>query len=215
MESAGPFALLTASMRACTVVSRGSYVTIASWPSSATLAGETPFTSSSADRTAPMQPSQIMPSTVSVTVESDCCDRSGWERSLRPQAMSVAIPIAASSARLVVSVFMFSPLLRTASRHAELGELRGDRLAVGPRTHQFVDVEDPTVDADIERLSGWKRLVRIDHTIRQSDASVRIAQERIVEAKRLSEGLVRVRRVNADGEVRHVKRADVIATLTE
>ena len=108
MESAGPFAWLTASMSASTVVSLGSYVTIASWPSSATCARETPFTASSADRTALMQPSQIMPSTVSVTVESRRLCPLWPGASLRRQSTSVAIPIAASSSRLVISVFMFS-----------------------------------------------------------------------------------------------------------
>jgi hypothetical protein len=44
---------------------------------------------------------------------------------------------------------------------------------------------------------------------------VPVAQERIVDAKRLREGLVRVGVVNADGKVRHVERSDFIATLTE
>jgi len=44
---------------------------------------------------------------------------------------------------------------------------------------------------------------------------IRITQERIVDAQRLREGLVRVGVVNADGEVGDVERPYLIATLTE
>src|SRR5206468_1027359 len=70
MKSAGPCALLTASISFSTVVCRGSNVTIASWFSRLTIARETPLTSSSADRTALIHPSHIIPSTMRVTVDS-------------------------------------------------------------------------------------------------------------------------------------------------
>jgi hypothetical protein len=46
----------------------GSYQTTASWFSRVTRARDTPFTASSADRTAPMHPSHVIPEIVSVTV---------------------------------------------------------------------------------------------------------------------------------------------------
>lgn len=46
----------------------GSYVTTASWFSNVTRARVTPFTASSADRTEPMHPSQVIPEIVSVTL---------------------------------------------------------------------------------------------------------------------------------------------------
>ncbi len=91
----------------------------------------------------------------------------------------------------------------------------GNGLPVGRGTHQFVDVEDAAVGADVEGPSGWKRLVLIDHAIGHRDTFVGIAQERIVDAKRLRERLVRVRRVNADGKVRDFEGANLVATLTE
>ena len=50
------------------VVAGSSYVTIASLFSRDTWTRVTPLTASSADRTASMQPSHVMPSTVRVTV---------------------------------------------------------------------------------------------------------------------------------------------------
>jgi hypothetical protein len=38
----------------------------------------------------------------------------------------------------------------TAPRDPELCELRGDHLALRRRTHLFVDMQDPAVDADVE-----------------------------------------------------------------
>jgi hypothetical protein len=82
-------------------------------------------------------------------------------------------------------------------------------------THQLVDIEDAAVGADVERPSGWKRLIRIDHAVSRRDALVGITQERIVDAKRLPERLVRLRRVDADGKVRDFEGANLVATLTE
>ena len=85
-----------------------------------------------------------------------------------------------------------------ASGNAELGKLCCDGIPVGRGTHQLIDVEDTAVGANVESPSGWKRLIRIDHAVGHRDAFIGIAQERIVDAKRLREGLVRVRRVDAD-----------------
>jgi hypothetical protein len=102
-----------------------------------------------------------------------------------------------------------------ASGNAELGKLCGNGLSVARGTHQLVDVEDTAVGANVEGPSGWKRLIGIDHAVGSRDAFVGIAQERIVDAKRLRESLVRVRRVNADRKERDFEGADVVATLTE
>jgi len=81
--------------------------------------------------------------------------------------------------------------------------------------HLFVDVENPTVRADIERPSRGERLVLIDDSVRRRHFLRRIAQQGIVGAQRLREGLVRLGRVDADREVRDVEGADGIAALTE
>jgi hypothetical protein len=86
---------------------------------------------------------------------------------------------------------------------------------VGRRAHQLVNVENPAVGANIERPSGRKRLVRIDHAVGQGDVFIRITQERIVDTKRLRERLVGISVVNADSKVRDVEGPDFIATLTE
>ena len=64
----GPSALFTAAIRSFVDAWRGSYVTTASLVSSPTLTRLTPLTASSADRTALVQPSHVMPDTTSVTV---------------------------------------------------------------------------------------------------------------------------------------------------
>jgi len=106
-------------------------------------------------------------------------------------------------------------LPKTAFGHAELGELRGDGLAMRRRAHQSVNVENPAIHADVERPSRRKRLVGVNHAVGQRDVFIRITQERIVDAQRLRESLVRVGVVNADGEVGDVERPYLIATLTE
>ena len=101
------------------------------------------------------------------------------------------------------------------TRHAELGELCGNRLTVSGGPYALVDVGDPSVGTDVERPPGRERLIRVDDAISVRDCPRRIAEERIVHPKRLREGLVLFRSIDADTEVRDVERADPIPTLTE
>jgi hypothetical protein len=103
----------------------------------------------------------------------------------------------------------------SAAGYAELGEPGCDRLTMGCRAHPLVDIEDAAVDADVERPARRVRLIGIDHSVRLRDAACRIAQERIIDAERLGKGLVRFGRIDAGGEIRHVERPNLVATLTE
>jgi hypothetical protein len=103
----------------------------------------------------------------------------------------------------------------SAARHTELGELCGYGLAVSGRPDILVDIRDPAVGADVERPPGREWLIRVDDAVRGRDRLGWIAEQRIVHPKRLREGPVRLRRIDTDGEVRDVERADLIPTLTE
>jgi hypothetical protein len=83
------------------------------------------------------------------------------------------------------------------------------------RADAFVDEQNPPVDADIERPARRKRLIRIDDTVRPRDLPVRIAQNWVIDGQRFCEGLVRVRRIDADREVGGIEGPNVLATLTE
>ena len=107
----GPSALFTAAIRSVVDAWRGSYVTTASLVSSPTLTRLTPLTASSADRTALVQPSHVMPDTTSVTVAgSTGCGLApfaGWSvrfaGELEPrQPAARAAPITINSSRLVI-----------------------------------------------------------------------------------------------------------------
>ena len=99
--------------------------------------------------------------------------------------------------------------------HTELGELGGNGLTVSGGPHALVDMGDPSVGTDVERPPGRERLIRVDDAISVRDCPRRIAEERIVHPKRLREGLVLFRSIDAETEVRDVERADPIPTLTE
>lgn len=103
----------------------------------------------------------------------------------------------------------------SAARHAELGELCGNGLAVSGRPHMLVYVRNPAVGAYVERPPGRERLIRVHHPIGVRDRLRRIAEKRIVHAKGLREGPVRLGGIDADREVRDVERAELIPTLTE
>ena len=104
---------------------------------------------------------------------------------------------------------------RSAARHAELGELCGDGLAVSGRSHIFIDVRDSSIAANVERPPGRERLIRIDNAVRCRDGLGWIAEERIVHSERLREFLIRLWLVHADGKVRDIEGAELIPTLTE
>ena len=87
------------------VVAGGSYVTVASPVSSETWTRVTPLTSSSADRTAEMQPSQVMPSTASVTV----CGLGGSGSSAPEQAAVSVVPTITNQLRRAISIIDLVP----------------------------------------------------------------------------------------------------------
>jgi len=58
-------------------------------------------------------------------------------------------------------------------------------------------------------------LIGVDDAVSGRDRLRRIAEQGIVDAERLCELPVDVRRIDADGEVRYVVRSNLIATLTE
>ena len=127
------------------------------------------------------------------------CSRASPSPSARTDAPAPSRPVLASAA----------------ARHAELGELRGDDLAVRGGIDLLVDVQDAAVKADEKRPARGERLVFIDDAIGGGDGLRRIAQERIVEAERLRKRLVGLRGIDAGGKVGDVEPPDLFATLTE
>jgi hypothetical protein len=107
------------------------------------------------------------------------------------------------------------PAARTAARDPELCKLRDDPLPLRGRTHLFIHVQDPAVDADIKGPSRREWSVFVHNAVRRRDRSGRVAEKRVVDPERLGEGLVRLRRIDADGKVCDVERPDVVAALTE
>lgn len=83
------------------------------------------------------------------------------------------------------------------------------------RVHLLVDVQDAAVEADIEGPPRREGLILVDDTVGAGDGFGRVAQQRIVDAKRLREGLVGFGRVDTDRKVRDIEAPDLIATLTE
>ena len=69
---AGSLMLATAASKSLTLHCAASYSTCASWPTSVTVARETPLTLANADRTGSTQPSHVMP--VMRRVTSAICD---------------------------------------------------------------------------------------------------------------------------------------------
>ena len=167
-----------------------------------------------------MQPSQIMPSTVSVTVVS-VGTASGFGRSVPRHAPPVAMTNAVSSSRLFI--ILHSPMachidegLRCAvALHAELGEFFRDGLTLGRWTDQAVDVENAAIHADVERPTRRKGLVPVHHAVRGRHSLIGIAQQGVVDVQRLGERLVRRFVVDTHAKVRDVEGPYVIATLTE
>jgi hypothetical protein len=58
-------------------------------------------------------------------------------------------------------------------------------------------------------------VIRVDDAVGAGDAFGRIAQERIIQAERLRELAVLLRRVDTDRKVGDIERADLIAALPE
>ena len=88
--------------------------------------------------------------------------------------------------------------LRPLSLDAEFAEFGGHGFAVRRRAHVLVDVENLPVRSDIERPARCERLIHINHAIGLGHLFRGIAQEWIIQAKRLSEGLIGLRSIDAD-----------------
>ena len=106
-------------------------------------------------------------------------------------------------------------LLRSASRHTQLGELSRDHFPMCGRVDLLVDVQDAAVETDVESPSRREGLIVVDDAVGSRDAFRRVAQERIVDAQRLRKRLVGLGRINTDRKVGDVEAPDLIATLTE
>ena len=83
------------------------------------------------------------------------------------------------------------------------------------RVHLLVDMQDAAIEADEEGPPGREGLVVIDDAVGSGHCLGRIAQQRIVQAKLLREGLVGFGCVDADRKMRDVETPDVVAALTE
>ena len=81
--------------------------------------------------------------------------------------------------------------------------------------HLLVDVQNAAVKADVERPPRREGLIVVDNAIGPRDGFGRVAQQGIVDAKRLRKCLVGLRRIDADRKMRDVEPPDFIATLTE
>src|SRR6266511_3866723 len=105
--------------------------------------------------------------------------------------------------------------LSATPRDAKLREPGGDGFSVRRRTHELVEVLNAAVGADVKRPARCILLIRIDNAVRGGDTSIGIAQQRVIDAERLREGLIGLWRIDADGEVRRVELPNLVATLTE
>jgi hypothetical protein len=103
----------------------------------------------------------------------------------------------------------------TTAGHAELGEHGGDGFAMSRRAHVLVDVGDAAVGADIESPARCKGLIDVDDAIGLRRRPRRIAEDGIVDAKRLSERPVGFGCVDARRKVGNIERPNQVATLTE
>lgn len=81
--------------------------------------------------------------------------------------------------------------------------------------HLLIDMQNSSIEADEKRPPRGERLVFIDDTVGGGDGFGRIAQQRVVDAQRLRERLVRFRAVDARRKVGDVETANLLATLTE
>ena len=106
-------------------------------------------------------------------------------------------------------------LLGPALGHTQFGELGGDILPVRGGAHLLVDVENPAIHADVKRPARRERLVLVDDPVRGCHLTCGIAEKRVIDSQRLRERLVRLRRVDTDGEMRDVELTNGVATLTE
>ena len=106
-------------------------------------------------------------------------------------------------------------LLRSAARHTQLGEFCRDHFPMRGWIDLLVDVQNPAVKADVEGPPRREGLIVVDDPVGSRDGFGRVAQQWIVDAKRLRKGLVGFGRVDTYREVRDIEAPDFIATLTE
>lgn len=83
------------------------------------------------------------------------------------------------------------------------------------RVHLLVDVQDPAVEADVKRPPRREWLIIVHNSVGAGDRFGGVAQQRIVDTKRLRECLVGFRRIDANRKMSDVEAPDLIATLTE
>lgn len=79
----------------------------------------------------------------------------------------------------------------------------------------LVDMENPSIEANVKRPSRSERLILVDDAVSGRDLFGGVAQQGIVYCERLRERLIRLRWIYADREVRHVELPNRIAALTE
>ena len=102
-----------------------------------------------------------------------------------------------------------------AGLHAELGEFCRDVLSMRGRADLLVDVQDSSVEADVECPTRSEGLIFVHHTIRGRDLACGVAQQRVVHSQRLGKRFVGLGCIDADREVRDVELSNRVATLTE
>ena len=74
-------------------------------------------------------------------------------------------------------------LFRPSSRDTEFGEFGRHVLAVRAWADLLVDIQNPSIHADVEGPSRRERLILIDDAIRGCDLLCRIAQQGIIDAE--------------------------------
>ena len=86
---------------------------------------------------------------------------------------------------------------------------------MGCRIDLLVDIQDSSIQTDEERPARRERLILIDNPVRRRNRLGWIAQQRIINAERLRELLVRLLGVNTDRKMRDVESSNFRAALTE
>ena len=106
-------------------------------------------------------------------------------------------------------------LFHAAATDAKLRKFRRHDFPLRNGIDLLVNVENPTVQSDIERPPGRERLVFIDDAIGFRDGFRRVTEQRVIDAEGLRKLPVDVRCINADRKIRSVELPNRVATLTE
>ena len=99
-------------------------------------------------------------------------------------------------------------------RNAQLRQSAGDVTTVRRRADVFVDVEHPSVGPDIKRPPRGVA-ARRQHPVRTRHLLARVAQNRIIHAKRLCKARIRVDRVDARRKVSHLEAPQIVTARPE